>query len=277
MKKIEETIGIAAAKIAKEIGANVIVSIEALPDIEHEEDKELQVRVLIFKKVKENLYKKVEYKTKLKSMEYGSITHVKEIIMEAIIKNHIDKGEKVVCIEDSKLGFGYKGVIFIFDIDETFFKISRHKLSEKIGSEIIESVLDIAREIAHEGREGKKIGTAFIIGDPSELARYMKQLIINPFLGLEEKPKITDPKIKETMKEFAQLDGVFLINNEGDILSAGTYINIDHSDINLPHGFGTKHRACCALTNLTDSLAITVSESGGRIRVIKNGKIILKV
>lgn len=277
MGKVEETIGVAAAKIAKEIEANVIISIESIPDREYGEDEELQARIIIFKKVKENTYKKIEYITKLKNLEFGSIIPVKEIIMEAILKNHIDKGDRVVCTQDSKLGFGYKGVLFIFDIDDTFFNVSRHKLSEKTGTEIIDAVIDICREIAQEGREGKKVGTAFIIGDPSELSRYMKQLIINPFLRLEEKPRITDPKIRETIKEFSQLDGVFLLNNDGEILSAGTYINVDHADINLPEGFGTKHRTCCALTNVTDSMAITLSESGGRIRIIKNGKIILKI
>lgn len=276
-KRIEESIGAAAAKVAKEIGADIILSIEALPESNYDEDEELCVKIVIFKKVQENTYRKVEYKTKLKDSEFGSTTPVKEIIMEAIAKKYIAKGERIVCTQDEKTGLGHKGLLFIFDIDDTFFQISRHKLSEKIGADVIESIIDISREIAQEGREGKAVGTAFIIGEPSEFSKYAKQLIINPFAGIEEKPKITDPKIRETIKEFAQLDGVFIISEEGKIMSAGTFINIDHSNINLPDGFGTKHRACCALTNETESIAIVVSESGGRIRVIKNGKIILKV
>jgi DNA integrity scanning protein DisA with diadenylate cyclase activity len=274
MKRIEEVIGKAAAKIAKEIEANIILSIEALPQIDYDQEN-LQAKIAIFKKVQENIYKKIEYTTKLKDAEYGSITPVKEVIIEAINKKYINKGDRIVCTQDKTLGLGY--ILFVLDIDETFFKISRHKLSEKISTDTIEAILNIAKEIAEEGREGKRIGTAFIIGDPSELSKYAKQLIINPFLNLEEKPKITDPKIAETIKEFAQLDGVFLINNEGEVLSAGTYIDIEHSNIDLPPGFGTKHRACCALTKETDSLAIVVSESGGKIRVIKNGRIILKI
>jgi len=277
MKKIQEILGIAVTRIAREIEANIIVSIDSIPDIEYEDTDDFQVKIIIFKKIKEEVYRKTEYVIKIKNLEYGSITPVKEIIMDAITKGHINKGDTVICTQDSKLGFGYKGVIFIFEIDDTFFQISRHKLSEKIGSEVIEATLNISKEIAQEGREGKRVGTAFIIGNISELSKYMKQLIINPFQNLEEKPKVTDPKMRESIKEFAQLDGVFILDEEGHIISAGTYINIDHSDINLPEGFGTKHRSAIALTSKTDSLAIVISESGGKIRVIKAGKIILKI
>lgn len=278
MRKISEVIGEAAAKIAKEIGANSILSVEAVPDVVYtKEDTELEVKVAIFRKVESKKYKKIEYKTKIKNQEFGSIAPVKEVLMHAISKDHVKKGDRLVCIEDSSVGIGYQGVLFIFKIDDTFFKISRQKLSENADSSVVEAVVSIAKEIGEEGREGRRIGTGFIIGEPKVLAKYTRQMIINPFANMEEQPKITDPKMKETIKEFAQLDGVFIIDTDGSIISAGTYINIDHSCIDLPDGFGTKHRASCALTTETDAIAVIVSESGGKVRAIKNGKIILKI
>ena len=196
--------------------------------------------------------------------------------MEAITKDYIKKGEKIVCIEDGSMGTGYKGVLFIFDVDEVFFKIGKQNISEKISPEIIEATLDIALEISREGREGRRIGTAFIIGDISELNKYLRQLIINPFNNMDEKIKITDLSIKETIKEFSQLDGVFIIDEEGHIISAGTYLDIN-TEIDLPGGFGTKHRACAAITKETESVAIVVSESGGKVRILKDGRIAVKV
>ncbi|MBT6823892.1 hypothetical protein HOA59_00465 [archaeon] len=277
MPPIENSIGAAATKIAKEIKANAIVSIEKIKKEEYEELDELNIQVSIFRKIKPKIYNKVEYKTKIRKIESGSIIPIKEILIEAINKKYITKGEKIVCVEDGSLGTGYKGMLFIFDVDEIFFKISKHKLSEKIGSEVIESVINLASEIGIEGREGKKIGTAFIIGESQEISKYLRQLIINPFYNTETKIKITDPDIKETIKEFSQLDGVFIIDNEGHIVSSGTYIDIDTKDIELSQGFGTRHRACAAITKNTEAIAIAISSSGGKVRVFKEGKIIIRV
>ena len=175
------------------------------------------------------------------------------------------------------MGTGYKGLLLIFDVDDVFFKMGKQNISEKINQEIIEATLEIAMKIATEGREGKHIGTAFIIGDLSELNKYLKQLIINPFKSLEEKAKITDPSMRETIKEFAQLDGVFIIDEEGHTISAGTYLDVNFTDLEFPEGFGTKHRSCAAITKETDAIAIVVSESGGRVRILKNGRIAIKV
>jgi diadenylate cyclase len=275
MNLIEQSIGAAATKIAREINADGIISIEKMQKEEYEEDN-LDIKVTIFKKVQPKVFKKIEYKTKIKRLDAGSIVPVKEILMEAITKDYIKKGEKIVCIEDGSMGTGYKGVLFIFDVDEVFFKIGKQNISEKISPEIIEATLDIALEISREGREGRRIGTAFIIGDISELNKYLRQLIINPFNNMDEKIKITDLSIKETIKEFSQLDGVFIIDEEGHIISAGTYLDIN-TEIDLPGGFGTKHRACAAITKETESVAIVVSESGGKVRILKDGRIAVKV
>jgi len=277
MNPIEQAIGSAATKIATEINSDAIISIEKALGSEYEDDNMLNIKVTIFKKIDPKKYKKAEYNTKIRKLETGSIVPVKEILMEAIVKNYINKGERVVCIEDGSVGAGYKGILFIFDVDEVFFKIGKQNISEHISPEIVEATLEIALNIAHEGREGRKIGTAFIIGNISEINKYLKQLIINPFRNLDEKVKITDPSIRETVKEFAQLDGVFVIDQDGYIVSAGTYIDINYTEVDLPQGFGTKHRSCAALTKQTTAIAITVSESGGRVRILKDGRIAVKV
>ena len=95
--------------------------------------------------------------------------------------------------------------------------------------------------------------------------------------SFENKPKVTDPDLKETIKNFAQLDGVFIINLDGEILSAGTYINTDASELEFPDGFGTKHRSLAALTKETNAIAVVVSETAGKVRVLKQGRISIKV
>ena len=277
MSKLEESIGRAATKIAEDIEANCIVSIEQTIKEIHEFEQDYlhtEVKVTIFRNVSSG-YNKFEFITKIKK-EHASIIPIKEILIEAINKKFIEKGDKVVCIVNESIGMGYKGLIFIFDVDKIFFNISTHNLSQNIPTDVIEAVINIASEISSEGREGKKIGTAFVIGDKSEILKYTKQLIINPFMGYpEDQRKITNPEIKETVKEFSQLDGAFIIDKNGTIITTGAYIDIDTSGIEL-FGLGTRHRNCAAITKATSAIAVVVSSSGA-VRVFKEGKPVMRV
>ncbi len=273
---IENLIGLAATKIAESIHADHIVSLEReKSDIYDEESLFFEVKVNVFKRSGTNTYTKNEYKSKIKKPESGSIVPIKELLMDAIAHKLIQKGERVVCVQNESMGSGYKGMLFIFDVDKLFFDISTHKLAEHIQPDVIEAVMDIAIELSQEGREGKKVGTAFVIGK-RDILKYTKQLIINPFIGLDESlRKLTDPNLRETVKEFALLDGVFIIDENGTILSAGAYIDVDTEGLELPSGLGTRHRNCAAITTKTDAIAVCVSESGGKVRVFKNGKIVM--
>ncbi len=275
-KQIEEIIGQAAARIAQDIGANCVTSIER-KGIDIVDRDHLIVQVSIFRKFGEGNFKKVEYQTKMRKVMSGSVVPIKELLMEAVNKKYISKGDRIVCVEDESLGMGYKGLLFIFDVDKIFFNISNLNLASNISAEVLEATINIAIEISKEGREGKKIGTAFIIGAKEELDKYTKQMIMNPFSGYpEEYRKITELNMNGTIKEFAQLDGVFVIDQSGLILSAGTYINVDASSIELP-GYGTRHRCSAAITKACSAIAVVVSESGGIISIFKNGKLVVKL
>lgn len=239
------------------------------------EDRYFDVEVNIFVR-SEVGYKREHFHAEIKKRPFGSLRTLKDLLLQAITRKLVDKGDKVFCVVDESLGIGYKGVSFVFDIDHVLVNISRHHLSDNVPSEIIEAVIDIASEIATEGREGKKIGTAFIIGDKTELLKYVKQLVLNPFLGyLESKIKISDPTIRETVKEFAQLDGVYILDNDGSIITSCAYLDVPTEGIDLP-GLGTKHLNCAAITKHLDSIAVVVS-STGTIRIFKDGKIIMKL
>jgi transitional endoplasmic reticulum ATPase len=143
---------------------------------------------------------------------------------------------------------------------------------------ILKSVLDIAAEISNEGKEGKPIGTAFIVGDSKIVLAKSKQLVLNPFEGYPyEKRLITHAEIRENIKEFAQLDGAFVIADDGYIECAGRYLTADVSGISLPEGFGTRHSSVAAITMIANAIGIVISQSGGWIRIIKKGRIEAKI
>ncbi|MBI3037176.1 DNA integrity scanning protein DisA nucleotide-binding domain protein [Candidatus Woesearchaeota archaeon] len=276
---VEELIGKAAARLSRDVGADCIISIEKAQK-EAQDFNFIYVKVAIFKKTAKNVYTKLSYNTKMRKQIGGSTLPVKELLMEAVNRHFANKGERIVCVADESLGMGYKGLIFVFDVDKIFFNMSIHNLTEKISSDVLEAILNVALEIVSEGREGRKIGTAFIVGDAGEMSKYARQLIINPFQNYPaEMKQITDPDIKETIKGFSQLDGAFFIDQNGTVLSAGTHINVDLNTVQLDgmEGFGTRHRYSAAITKLTNSIAVVVSESGGTVRVFKEGRIVMKL
>ncbi len=286
LNKVEGVIGAASAKIANDVNANCIVSIERsnmglmdTSDKESDDPNITSVKVVVFKKI-ENGYKKSEYHTRMKVQSSGSIIPIKELLMEGISKKYIQKGDRIVCVGDESVGMGYKGLIFIFDVDKVFFNMSTHRLTQNVSTEVLEAIINLALEIGNEGREGRKIGTAFVIGKRQDIMKYGKQIIINPFSNYPEEARlVSDPNMKETVKGFAQLDGVFMVDEKGVLLSAGTLINLSLDGVELPgmDGFGTRHRFSAAITKLTEAIAVVVSESGGVVRVFKDGKAVMKL
>ncbi len=140
------------------------------------------------------------------------------------------------------------------------------------------SVIHVAVEIARDGHEGQAIGTAFVVGDSQNVMQYSKQFVLNPFRGhLEAERQIADAGIQGTIKEFAQLDGAFLITGTGVIESAGRCITVDTSQVNLPGGMGSRHSSIAGITRVTKSVGVVVSQSGGRISIFRDGKIVYKI
>ena len=275
--KIEEVLGEEIIRIASRTGANCVVVIEKVGSEKNDMDElMLKTRVSVFRKEIGKGFSNYEYETLIKPALVTTTTPVKEVLIKGIKKKLIKKNDRVVCVEKN-FGNGFKAVIYLFDVNELFFDISYYKLSDIIRPEVLEAVINIALEIGREGREGKHVGTGFIIGDREEIMKFTKQMILNPFNGYPENLRnIVDPELKETIKNFAQLDGVFIINKDGTVISAGTYLDVDtnQKEIKSLTGFGTRHRCAAAITKQTKSIAIVVSESGGKVRIFKNGKVI---
>ena len=144
-----------------------------------------------------------------------------------------------------------------------------------ISSTVLESVFNIAVEIAREGREGKPVGTSFIIGFSKDVLAKSKQLIHNPVEGIPTNERmITYPDFSNNIKELAQLDGAFVVSGTGVVEAACRFLIADASMVNIPKGFGTKHFSVAAMTKATKAIGLVVSESGGRITIFKNGKIV---
>jgi len=140
--------------------------------------------------------------------------------------------------------------------------------------DVLESLIELAVEIAREGREGKRIGTLFTLGDEEAVLAKSRSLILDPLLGHPElSRRLRDPNLRGTIKELAQLDGAFVVSRDGVFLSACRYLDAVASGADIPLGLGSRHIAAANMSAATGAVGIVVSESSV-VRLFCHGKLV---
>ena len=147
----------------------------------------------------------------------------------------------------------------------------------EVDARVLEQTVSLAVEIAREGREGRKIGTLFVVGDSGEVIKRSKPLILDPLHGHpDESKQMEDPDMRETIKELAQLDGAFLVSNAGVVLSGARYIDAASDSLDLPLGLGSRHVAGASISRQTRAVAVVVSESS-MVRMFDDGELVSEI
>jgi len=210
------------------------------------------------------------------------LTRMGQIKMAVLIgfsRNLFHIGDRLLCLS----GVARSGVLdtlYIMEVGKEFelFATEEGEALPAFNPDVFERVLTIATTLAQEGREGRAVGTTFVIGDVDELEPYTQQMIFNPFRGYpEEDRNILDAQMEETLREFSAIDGAFIIRLDGVVMSAGTFLKPSMLSEELPRGLGARHQSAAALTATTNALAITISESTGTVTVFRSGKILIEV
>ena len=141
-------------------------------------------------------------------------------------------------------------------------------------SEVLESLIELAVEIAREGREGRRIGTLFTVGDEQAVLARSRPLILDPLSGHPESVRhVSNSNLRGTIKELAQLDGAFVVSRDGVVLSACRYLDALTSEIDMPLGLGSRHIAAANMSAVTRAVTIVVSESSV-VRLFCHGKLV---
>ena len=151
--------------------------------------------------------------------------------------------------------------------------------TDRIPSTILESVFDLAVEIARDGWEGHPLGTLLVVGDSAVVMEKSRQLTLNPFQGYSENDKnLLNPEVRDAIKNFAVLDGGFVIREDGVVLAAGRFVKVDdHIGLDVPLGLGSRHVAACGISKSTEAIAVVVSETSGVTRVFQDGRCVLEI
>lgn len=205
---------------------------------------------------------------------------VKVAVTKGIATGLLAKGDKVVCLTGlSRLG--YIDTVLVIDVGREFEILTSDFISgifDTVQPEVFEAVLNIALELGSQGREGRPVGTIFVLGDHDKVLQFSRQMIINPFKGYtEEERNVLNPALNETIKEFSALDGAFIIREDGVLVSAGTYLNAALESREFPKGLGSRHIAAAGITGATNAIAIVISESAGTVRIFKKGKVFVSI
>jgi diadenylate cyclase len=159
-------------------------------------------------------------------------------------------------------------------LDAIFGGVTKSARCEAKYRRALEEVLQLAVELAREGREGRKIGTLFVVGDVEGTLTHSRPLLLDPLYGHPpELLHVSRPEFRETVKELALLDGAFLVDWDGTFAAAARYIEVDlDTPTNFMAGLGTRHAAAASISAATGAIAIVVSQSS-IVRVFARGEV----
>lgn len=151
-------------------------------------------------------------------------------------------------------------------------------LETKVPLETLRLVVDLAVEIGREGREGKPVGTLFVVGDSRKVMHSSHSAGFDPVRGYSRgERRLADPRVREGLKEIAQLDGAFVVSADGTVEAAARYIDASAESVSVAKGLGARHWAAAAITRRTKSVAVAVSETSGTVRIFQNGEVVLRI
>ncbi|MFN0055124.1 MAG: DNA integrity scanning protein DisA nucleotide-binding domain protein [Planctomycetales bacterium] len=203
-----------------------------------------------------------------------------QALLEAIADELLQSGDKVVTLYP---GFELHDIdtLSVISLGEHLARLTSRdlqRLETQVPLETLRTVVDLAIEIGREGREGKPVGTLFVVGQHRKVLKMSHEQVHDPFRGYSARERqIRDARVRESIKEISQLDGAFIISAEGVVMSAGRHLDAPAGGLALSKGLGARHWAAAAISKATKAIAIAVSESTGTVRIFQDGKVVLRI
>src|SRR5262249_7113183 len=122
------------------------------------------------------------------------------------------------------------------------------------------------------------VGALFVVGDTRRVLKYCRPINFNPFRGYPPSERdVRDRKVREQIKDIAQLDGAIIIQRSGVAEAGCMYLDVPTEAISLSKGLGSRHWAAAGISKMTKAVAIAVSQSSGTVRIFQDGDIVLRI
>lgn len=212
-----------------------------------------------------------------RSFGNSRLSQLRSAMLIGLTRGVIRHNERLCCVGGLPHSNQFDTLVVV-DVEREFQSVLTRQtdmLPAAVKPEVLERVLAIATELSVEGREGKPVGSLFVLGDSAQVKPHTKQLVLNPFFGYEEEERnILNPFMDETVKEFSLLDGAFIIRGDGVLEAAGTLIHANELPQQLPSGLGTRHAAAASISMATDCIALVVSASSGQVTLFRRGQML---
>ncbi|MDR0522656.1 MAG: diadenylate cyclase [Planctomycetaceae bacterium] len=209
---------------------------------------------------------------------YDRISHA---IIEAVADDMIPHGCRVLAFY-SAMDPSCLDSFSVVNLGEHLDRLSGRdlrQLESRVPLKTLKVVVDLAVDIGWEGREGNPIGTLFVVGDTRKVLTMSRPAGFDPVKGYQRKERsLFDSKVREGIKEIAQLDGAIVVSADGIVEAAARYLESNSTSmLSLSPGLGARHWAAAAISRMTSAIAITVSQSSGTVRIFQNGEVALRV
>lgn len=208
---------------------------------------------------------------------YDKISHA---LLKSISEEQLAPGSRVAALY-SGFEAGSLDSISIIDLDDHLGRLTVRDL-QQLGTSVpldtLQTVVNLALEIGREGREGKPVGTFFVVGDSARVRRMCHVTGFDPVKGYSRKERnLKNSRVREAIKEIAQMDGAIIVAADGTVEAAAQYVDAPATDIMLSKGLGARHWAAAAISKATKAVAVAVSESSGTVRIFQNGEVVLRI
>lgn len=203
-----------------------------------------------------------------------------QAVLEAVADDFLQPGSAVVALY---AGFDADTIdsVSIINLDEHLNRLTGRDLRQletRVPLDTLKLVVDLAIEIGREGREGKPIGTLFVVGDSRKVLACSHPAGFDPVRGYGRKERnLADPRVREGIKEVAQMDGAIIVSADGTVEAACRYLDCSAANVTLSKGLGARHWAAAAISRATNAVAVAVSETNGTVRIFQNGEVVLRV
>ena len=205
---------------------------------------------------------------------------VSQVLLEAIADELVQTGDVVVVVYSAFEKDNCDTVTVVRLAEQLSRLTSRdlQRLETKVPLETLRIVVDLACEIGREGREGKPVGALFVVGNHRKVMEQSTEQVHDPFRGYPKAERsIRNPRVRESIKELAQIDGAFVISSDGLAIAAGRHLRGAAEGLTLSKGLGSRHWAAAEISKSTGAIAIAVSQSTGTVRVFQDGLIVLRI
>ena len=203
-----------------------------------------------------------------------------QALLEAVADDILQPGSLVVVLYR---GFEAETIdsVSVINLGEHLGRLTGRDLRQletRVPLDTLKIVVDLAVEIGREGREGKPVGTMFVVGDARNVLQHSRSAGFDPVKGYSRKERnLGDARVREGIKEIAQMDGAFVVSADGTVVAACRYVDAPAGTITLSKGLGARHWAAAAVSRATKAVAVTVSESNGTVRIFQNGEVMLRI